>query len=331
MIHLNIDNLCSEAIIAVESVNDLHSLEQIHVHYLGKKGKLTEILKSLSSFSADERPKVGQIVNSAKEKLLQIIKERENYLKLRALEASLAKEAIDITLPGRGQGAGSIHPVTKVRKSLEMFFTSLGFSIAEGPEIEDEYHNFTALNIPKHHPARAAHDTFYFDDGSLLRTHTSPVQIRAMHGQTPPIKIIAPGRVYRCDYDATHSPMFNQLEVFMIDENINFANLKWLLYQMLEYFFDKKVEIRFRPSYFSFTEPSAEVDLAWELDGQTKWLEILGCGMIHPNVLKECGIDSERYTGFAFGLGLDRLAMLRYGIKDLRIFFESDLSFLEQF
>ncbi len=247
------------------------------------------------------------------------------------IEANLSKEAIDITLPGRGQQIGGLHPVTKVRNSIESFFTAMGFSIVEGPEIEDEYHNFTALNIPQHHPARASHDTFYFDDGLLLRTHTSPVQIRAMKNMTPPIKIIAPGRVYRCDYDATHSPMFNQLEGLMIDENITFANLKGLLQQMLEYFFDKKVDIRLRPSYFPFTEPSAEVDIAWQANGKTKWLEILGCGMVHPNVLKSGGIDSERYTGFAFGLGLDRLAMLRYNIPDLRMFFENDIDFLQQF
>lgn len=331
MQNINIENLQNEAISAINSAENLHILEQIQSHYLGKKGKFTEILKSLGKLSSEERPKVGQIINSAKDLIVEKIQKRSEYLKTLQIEANLSKEAIDITLPGRGQQIGGLHPVTKVRNSIESFFTAMGFSIVEGPEIEDEYHNFTALNIPQHHPARASHDTFYFDDGLLLRTHTSPVQIRAMKNMTPPIKIIAPGRVYRCDYDATHSPMFNQLEGLVIDENITFANLKWLLQQMLEYFFDKKVDIRLRPSYFPFTEPSAEVDIAWQANGKTKWLEILGCGMVHPNVLKSGGIDSERYTGFAFGLGLDRLAMLRYNIPDLRMFFENDIDFLQQF
>ena len=326
-----INQILNDALKLTSEAKDLHILDKIRTDYLGKKGHFTELLKTLGTLSPEERPKQGAVINSAKEKLIAALQQRYDFLKTEELDKNLSKEIIDVTLPGCGQSIGSLHPVDKVRRSLEDFFIAMGFNIYEGPEIEDDYYNFTALNIPLHHPARAEHDTFYFPDGKLLRTHTSPAQIRAMQKYGAPLRVITPGRVYRCDSDSTHSPMFNQLEGFVIDKGINFANLKWLLNSMLECFFKKAVNIRFRPSYFQFTEPSAEVDIEWKVNNEVRWLEVLGCGMIHPNVLKAGNIDSEEFSGFAFGLGLDRMAMLRYEVNDLRIFFENDLEFLDQF
>ena|SRR3989338_6047920 len=334
-----ISELLETAQLAAKKAQDLISLDQVRVQYLGKKGQITEILKNLSQLSPEERREVGQIVNEAKQTLIEAIHARKGQLTQEELNRELAGEAMDITLPGRGQTLGSFHPVTRVRQRLEILFTSIGFEIIEGPEIEDDYHNFEALNIPLHHPARAMHATFYFEDGNLLRTHTSPVEIRAMKNHQPPLKIIAPGRVYRCDSDQTHTPMFHQLEGLVIDEELSFADLKGLLQSFISKFFERELNLRFRPSYFPFTEPSAEVDVqcvmcegrGCRICKQSGWLEVLGCGMTHPNVLKNVGIDSEKYLGFAFGIGMDRLAMLRYGIDDLRIFFENDLRFLEQF
>jgi phenylalanyl-tRNA synthetase alpha chain len=325
---------------AISQAEDLQVLEQIRVDCLGKKSQLTEYLKTLGQLSAEERPKAGQAVNQAKVQLQELLNQREQILRSRELEKKLATESIDVTLPGRGQDHGSIHPVTRTRERVEAFFTQAGFSVAEGPEIETDYYNFTALNIPEHHPARADHDTFYFADGRVLRTHTSPVQIRVMEQQQPPIKIIAAGRTYRCDSDMTHTPMFHQVEGLWVDEQISFAELKGLLNDFLQYFFETPdLKTRFRPAYFPFTEPSAEVDIQCaQCKGagcrtckQSGWLEVLGCGMVHPNVLRAVKIDSERYTGFAFGMGLDRFTMLRCGIPDLRMMFENDLRFLRQF
>lgn len=313
---------------AINSATDLASLDQIRIQVLGKKGQLTEYLKSLGNLSAEERPKIGQAVNLAKQKIQDLIQAREVTLRNAELAEKLSKESVDVTLPGRGSVLGSMHPVTRTRERIEAFFKSVGFAVAEGPEIEDDYHNFEALNIPSHHPARALHDTFYFPNGMLLRTHTSPVQVRVMKDTKPPIKIIAPGRVYRCDSDLTHTPMFHQMEGLLIDEKSNFAELKGLLSDFLLHFFEKSdLKTRFRAAYFPFTEPSAEVDIEWK----GGWLEVLGCGMVHPNVLKAANIDSEKYQGYAFGMGIDRLAMLRYDIPDLRMMFENDLRFLRQF
>jgi phenylalanyl-tRNA synthetase alpha chain len=324
----------------ITAAKDLASLDELRVKYLGKKGELTIILKGLNQLSPEKRAKTGQKVNTVKEQIKQLIAQRHQTLNNQQLEAKLAEQAIDVTLPGRKQNIGSIHPVTQVRERMEQLFTTMGFIIAEGPEIEDEFHNFEALNIPAYHPARTAMDTFYLQDiPYLLRTHTSPVQIRAMQKLGVPLKVIAPGRVYRRDSDATHVPMFNQLEGFLVDDHTSFADLKGLLNNFLENFFERKVKLRFRPSYFPFTEPSAEVDLSCimcngrgcRVCGGTGWIEVLGCGMVHPNVFKAVNVDSERYTGFAFGIGIDRFAMFRYGIDDLRMLFENDLRFLEQF
>lgn len=331
--------LLNQALTAISKVDTLQALDDVRVAYLGKKGQLTLLLKSLANLSASDRPAAGQLVNAAKQQITDAITSRKTFLASKAVEQQLNAEKIDITLAGRGIEIGSLHPVTKVANRLIEFFTGLGFAVAYGPEIEDEQHNFTALNIPEHHPARAMHDTFYFANKMLLRTHTSPVQIRAMKNQQPPFRIIAPGRVYRCDSDLTHTPMFHQLEGFMVGEDITFAHLKGILTRLMQVFFERDLAIRFRPSYFPFTEPSAEVDMQCVICGgsgcrvckNTGWLEILGCGMVHPVVLENCNIDSERYTGFAFGMGMDRLAMLRYGIGDLRILFENDLRFLQQF
>lgn len=328
---INTSELLVEATIAVNHSSDLHELEVIKSNYLGKNGKLTSILKQLVTVDAVERPKVGQEVNLAKEKLMGAINARSDMLKAANIEASLKQEAIDITLPPRGQELGSSHPITKVRKILEDFFVNMGFAIVEGPEVESEFYNFTALNIPLHHPARTAHDTFYFGDGSMLRSQTSPVQIRAMQQMEPPLRIICPGRVFRRDNDATHAPMFHQLEMLMVDENLNFSNLKWLINKFIQHFFKGKVEYRFRPSYFPFTEPSAEVDIKWKVGDSWRWLELGGCGVVHPSVLRAVNIDPERYRGLAFGFGIDRLAMSYYGIEDIRMLFESDLQFLQQF
>ena len=319
--------LQQQAFAAIEQAPDANSLEAIRVEYLGKKGKLTDILKNLVNLSVEEKPKVGQFVNQAKRDISACIEEKMLQLKEQELQQKLIAEQIDVTLPGRGQHVGSVHPVTQVRLRVNDYFSRLGFDIIDGPEIETEFYNFEALNIPSHHPARAMHDTFYFGDGRLLRTHTSPVQIRTMEKRTPPLRLIAPGRVYRCDSDVTHTPMFHQVEGLFIDKNATLAGLKGLLHDFFAQFFGRELAIRFRPSYFPFTEPSAEMDMSWK----GGWLEIGGCGMVHPNVLKHVGIDSEKYIGFAFGMGVERLAMLRYGVNDLRLFFENDLQFLKQF
>lgn len=333
-------SLVNGACAAAEAATDLGELDQIRVRYLGKKGELTQFLKTLGNLPAEERPKIGQAVNEAKQALQKSIEMQRQALALAELNAKLSAETLDVTLPGRGQDLGGVHPVTRTMQRIEEFFAGIGFGVAEGPEIESDFHNFTALNIPESHPARAMHDTFYFTEGTLLRTHTSPVQVRVMENSEPPIRIIAPGRVYRCDSDITHTPMFHQVEGFMVDENVNFAHLKGMLNDFLRFFFEQDdLQVRFRPSYFPFTEPSAEVDIqcvmcqgeGCRVCSHTGWLEVLGCGMIHPEVFRNVDIDSERYTGYAFGMGVERLTMLRYGVNDLRLFFENDLRFLKQF
>lgn len=332
----NIETLAQSEIAQAQ---DLAALEQLRVKYLGKKGVLTEYLKGVGGLAPELRPQAGQGVNQVKEAVSQALSVRLAVLENAELEARLGSETLDVTLPGRGQVTGGLHPITRTLQRIEAMFTELGFETAEGPEIEDDYHNFEALNIPAHHPARAMHDTFYFDAHTLLRTHTSPVQVHVMEHRSPPLRIIAPGRVYRRDSDLTHTPMFHQVEGLMVDEQISFADLKGLLDTFLRSFFEQDLKTRFRPSYFPFTEPSAEVDIACVICGsagcrvckQTGWLEVLGCGMVHPNVFSHVGIDNERYTGFAFGMGIERLAMLRYGVNDLRLFFENDLRFLQQF
>ncbi len=323
-----LNELTQQAETEIASADDLAALDSVRVTYLGKKGALTARLKSLSNLPAGERPTAGQEINRAKQSLLKQIEARRCALEDAALEQKLAADAVDVTLPGRGLSRGGRHPVSLARNRIESIFRDAGFGVRSGPEIEDDFHNFTALNIPENHPARAMHDTFYFPGGNLLRTHTSPVQIRAMVKEGVPIRIIAPGRVYRCDSDQTHTPMFHQVEGLVIDRGVSFANLKAALHQFVEQFFERDARLRFRPSYFPFTEPSAEVDVLWAED---KWLEILGCGMVHPNVLENAGIDAEEFTGYAFGMGIERLAMLRYGVNDLRTFFENDLRFLRQF
>lgn len=323
-----LSKLLDQAASEIDAAADLAALDAVRVSYLGKKGELTARLKSLSQLSAAERPAAGQEINQAKQALQSHINARRESLESAALEVKLAADAVDVSLPGRGRSIGGRHPVSRAQSRIERIFTNAGFGIRSGPEIEDDFHNFTALNIPENHPARALHDTFYFPGGKLLRTHTSPVQIRSIAKEGVPIRIIAPGRVYRCDSDQTHTPMFHQVEGLVIDENVSFANLKAVLHQFVEAFFERKTELRFRPSYFPFTEPSAEVDIRW---GEGKWLEILGCGMVHPNVLESAGVDAEKYSGYAFGIGIERLAMLRYNVTDLRTFFENDLRFLRQF
>jgi phenylalanyl-tRNA synthetase alpha chain len=323
----NISALLDEGREAVQATDSLEALDEIRVRYLGKKGALTQQLKQLGSLPAEERPAAGQAINKAKQDLQQSIEARRETLESLALEKEIASKIVDVTLPGRGQTPGGPHPVTRTMNRMEEIFRRAGFGVYSGPEIEDEFHNFEALNIPEQHPARAMHDTFYFPSGHLLRTHTSPVQIRAMRDDGVPIRMIAPGKVFRCDSDQTHTPMFHQVEGLVVDEGISFANLKAVLHGFLETFFERKVQLRFRPSYFPFTEPSAEVDVSW---GEG-WLEVLGCGMVHPRVLEHVGVDTERYTGYAFGMGVERLAMLRYGVDDLRLFFENDLRFLRQF
>ena len=324
----SLSELIQAAVSEIDAANDLAALDAVRVSYLGKKGALTARLKSLSDLSVEERPAAGQEINQAKQDVQARINARRDSLELAALESKLAADAVDVSLPGRGSSLGGRHPVSRAMVRIERIFRNAGFGIRSGPEIEDDFHNFTALNIPEDHPARAMHDTFYFPGGNLLRTHTSPVQIRSMVAEGVPLRIIAPGRVYRCDSDLTHTPMFHQVEGLVIDRDINLANLKAVLHQFVEAFFERDAELRFRPSYFPFTEPSAEVDVLW---GEGKWLEILGCGMVHPNVLESAGIDSEEFTGYAFGMGVERLAMLRYGVADLRTFFENDLRFLRQF
>ena len=336
---LELESLVETARREIAAADELAALDKLRVHYLGKKGRLTEVLKGLRDLPPERRPEAGQAVNAAKQQVQQAIEARREALEAAALAQRLEAETIDVTLPGRGQSCGGLHPVTQTLARIERLFMEAGYQVAEGPEIEDDHHNFEALNIPANHPARAMHDTFYIDAHTLLRTHTSPVQIRVMQAQRPPLRIIAPGRVYRCDSDVTHTPMFHQVEGFMVDEAVSFADLKGMLGDFLQSFFEKELALRFRPSYFPFTEPSAEVDIQCVICGgegcrvcsQTGWLEIMGCGMIHPRVLDNVNIDSERYTGFAFGLGVERMAMLRYGVNDLRLFFENDLRFLRQF
>ncbi len=323
-----VDEIVASAKSAIADATDLSGLDAVRVQYLGKQGELTGVLKGLGKLPAEERPLAGKAVNEAKRELEGLIANSRDQLESARLDNLLNAERIDVTLPGRGESLGGLHPITRTLRRVEEFFRLAGFDVAQGPEVEDDYHNFEALNIPAHHPARAMHDTFYFDDGRVLRTHTSNVQIRVMEGRQPPIRIIAPGRVYRCDSDQTHSPMFHQIEGLMVGEDVSFADLKGILNDFLKSFFEKDdLQVRFRPSYFPFTEPSAEVDIM----GPNGWLEILGSGMVHPKVLENVGIDSEKYTGYAFGMGAERLAMLRYGVSDLRMFFDNDLRFLEQF
>ena len=331
--------LVKRAAEATASAQTVVQLDQVRVQFLGKKGEVTEQLKQLGNLPPDERPAVGSQINRVKEQIQELLQRQLAELENKALSAKLAEQHIDVTLPGRGQAPGGIHPVTRTLQRIERLFQEIGFEVVEGPEIETEHYNFEALNIPAEHPARAMHDTFYFADGRLLRTHTSPVQIRVMAEREPPLHIIAPGRVYRCDSDVTHTPMFHQVEGFMVDTDVSFADLKGILHDFLQAFFERELAVRFRPSYFPFTEPSAEVDIACVICGgsgcrvckHTGWIEILGCGMIHPNVFASVNVDSERFTGFAFGLGVERLSMLRYGVNDLRLFFENDLRFLRQF
>lgn len=324
----------------IVDAKDLASLDKVRVEYLGKSGVLTVRLKGLGQLPADDRPQAGKAINEAKRTLQESIESRRSLLEAARLDAELESERVDVTLPGRGQTSGGLHPITRTVDRIETFFSQVGFACIEGPEIEDDYHNFEALNIPAHHPARAMQDTFYFEDQTLLRTHTSPMQIRVMKEQQPPLRIIVPGRVYRCDPpDPTHSPMFHQVEGLMVDEDVSFAHLKGILDDFLKNFFEKDLNVRFRPSYFPFTEPSAEVDVqcvmcegtGCRVCAQSGWLEVLGCGMVHPQVLANVDIDNERYTGFAFGMGVERLAMFRYRVDDLRLFFENDLRFLQQF
>jgi phenylalanyl-tRNA synthetase alpha chain len=326
----NLVALTEEALKLVSDAEDLAALDHVRVEYLGKKGQITALLKGLGKLSAEERPAAGAEINKAKQQVQEQITARKAAMEQAAIDAKLASETIDVTLSGRGQTNGGLHPVTRTLDRIENIFAAVGYKVEQGPEIEDNYHNFDALNIPPHHPARAMHDTFYIDEGNVLRTHTSPVQVRTMENQEPPIHIICPGRVYRCDSDLTHTPMFHQVEGLVIDKDVSFADLKGTIIQFLQAFFERDLEVRFRPSFFPFTEPSAEFDIQWE-SSKTGWLEVGGCGMVHPNVLKASGVDPEKYTGFAFGLGVERLAMLRYGVNDLRMFFENDLKFLKQF
>ena len=336
----SLENIKAEAVVAIEAASDIAALEELRVSYLGKKGALTGLLKNLGQLSAEERPKAGAEINAVKQQLNEQLNARKASLQGAALAAQLAEEAIDVTLPGRRAETGSLHPITRTIQRMETFFSSMGFQVVEGPEIEDDYHNFEALNIPAHHPARAMHDTFYVDDTHVLRTHTSGVQVRTMEAQQPPIRVICPGRVYRCDSDLTHSPMFHQVEGLLIDETSNFGHLKGLLEDFLHAFFERDdLSVRLRPSYFPFTEPSAEVDIqcvkcsgaGCRVCSHTGWIEVLGCGMVNPKVLEMSGIDPDKYRGFAFGMGVERLSMLRYGIGDLRLNFDNDLRFLAQF
>ena len=336
----SLEDIKAEAAAAIDAAADVAALEELRVSYLGKKGALTGLLKGLGQLSAEERPKAGAEINAIKQVLNEQLNARKESLQSEALSAQLAAEAIDVTLPGRRAEAGALHPITRTIQRMETFFASMGFDVVEGPEIEDDYHNFEALNIPAHHPARAMHDTFYVDDTHVLRTHTSGVQVRTMETQSPPIRVICPGRVYRCDSDLTHSPMFHQVEGLLIDETSNFGHLKGLLEDFLQAFFERDdLSVRLRPSYFPFTEPSAEVDIqcvkcsgeGCRVCSHTGWIEVLGCGMVNPKVLEMSGIDPDKYRGFAFGMGVERLSMLRYGIGDLRLNFDNDLRFLAQF
>jgi len=336
----SLEALKNEAVHLITDAADSAALEQLRVDYLGKKGKLTGLLKNLGNLSPEERPAAGALINEVKQELSGLINSRKSILEQAALAARLEADRVDVTLSGRGVDVGGLHPITRTIERIENFFSGIGFQVMEGPEIEDDYHNFEALNIPAHHPARAMHDTFYIDDTHVLRTHTSGVQVRTMETQSPPLRIICPGRVYRCDSDLTHSPMFHQVEGLLIDESSSFGDLKGLLEEFLQVFFEREdLAVRFRPSYFPFTEPSAEVDIqcvkcsgdGCRICSQTGWLEVLGCGMVNPKVFEMSGIDTEKFTGFAFGLGVERLAMLRYGVGDLRLNFDNDLRFLRQF
>jgi phenylalanyl-tRNA synthetase alpha chain len=332
-------NLVESALSAIADSSDEKSLDQLRVDFLGKKGSLTELLKGLGKLAPEERPAAGEKINLAKNQIQQALDMRRDVLVQDALSKQLNRETVDVTLPGRRHEQGGLHPVSRTIDRIQTIFKAAGYSVAVGPEIEDDYHNFGALNIPDHHPARAMHDTFYIDPGTVLRTHTSPVQVRVMEGSEPPYRMICPGRVYRCDSDITHTPMFHQVEGLLIDKNVSFADLRGTIEEFLQAFFEKELAVRFRPSYFPFTEPSAEVDMACVMcEGKgcrvcshTGWLEVMGCGMVHPRVLELSGVDPQRFTGFAFGMGVERLAMLRYGVNDLRLFFENDLRFLRQF
>jgi phenylalanyl-tRNA synthetase alpha chain len=335
----DLPSLVDAARVEIGACASIDDLEQVRVRLLGKKGVITEQLKSLGAMDPEAKKAAGARINAAKSAITGALDARRAELDAQVLAAQLASDSIDVTLPGRGQPIGGLHPLTRVRRRIEQIFRAAGFSVADGPDIEDDWHNFEALNIPANHPARAMHDTFYFPDGRLLRTHTSPVQIRVLEEQKPPIRVIVPGRVYRMDSDMTHTPMFNQVEGLVIDEGITFANLKAVLHGFMQALFERDVKMRLRPSYFPFTEPSAEVDISCVACGgsgcrvckQTGWLEVAGCGVVHPNVLKAVNIDPEKYTGYAFGMGIDRLTMLRYDVGDIRMYFENDLRFLRQF
>jgi phenylalanyl-tRNA synthetase alpha chain len=335
----NLETVCAQALAAIAAAADVPALEQVRVQYLGKKGEISALLKNLGGLSAEERPRAGALINEARDRVQDALEARRDLLLKAALAQKLATEAVDVTLPGRNGTVGGLHPVTRTIERISRYFGSAGFVVAEGPEVEDDWHNFEALNIPATHPARAMHDTFYFDAQTLLRTHTSPVQVRVMESGAPPFRVIAPGRVYRCDSDVTHTPMFHQVEGLLIDRTSTFADLRGLLADFLRHFFEADLKVRLRPSYFPFTEPSAEVDVQCMICGgpgcrvckHTGWLEVLGCGMVHPRVLESCNVDPEIFSGFAFGMGVERLAMLRYRVNDLRLFFENDMRFLAQF
>ena len=335
-----LDSLQQAATKAISDASALTELDDLRVHYLGKKGKITEQLKNLSKLPGDQRREAGQAINIVKQAVQKLLEDKKSQLETLRIAQKLKDEMIDISLPGRQQQAGGLHPVTMTMNRIQKMFGKLGFDVAEGPEVEDDFHNFEALNIPAHHPARAMHDTFYFNENTLLRTHTSPVQIRVLEHAEPPVRVIAPGRVYRCDSDITHTPMFHQVEGLLVDENVSFSDLKGTLQEFLKLFFeDDNLQTRFRPSYFPFTEPSMEVDISCVMcEGEgcrvcshTGWLEVLGCGMVHPKIFEHTNVDADKYTAYAFGMGVERLAMLRYGVNDLRLFFENDLRFLKQF
>lgn len=334
-----LETLVREAEQEIREAGDESGLDGVRVRYLGKKGALTLQLRNLGKLPAEERPAAGAAINEAKQRVQDLVSARRDQLQGAALDAKLRSEVIDVSLPGRGEPTGGLHPISRTMERIEDLFISMGYDVAEGPEIEDDYHNFEALNIPAHHPARAMHDTFYTEDGMVLRTHTSPVQVRVMEQQEPPIRVICPGRVYRCDSDLTHTPMFHQVEGLLVDRNVSFPELKGTVEEFLRAFFERDAEVRFRPSYFPFTEPSAEVDIqcvmcagkGCRVCSHTGWLEVMGCGMVHPKVFEHSGVDNEAFTGFAFGMGVERLAMLRYGVNDLRLFFDNDLRFLKQF
>jgi len=335
----DVEQLVVQAAEQINLASSIDAIEQVRIDYLGKKGLITAQMKTLGQLEPDQRAAMGQVINQAKQTIQSQIQDKKEQIQSAALNAKLASETIDVSLPGRGRKNAGLHPVTRTLQRIEKLFADMGFTVKTGPEIEDDYHNFEALNIPESHPARAMHDTFYFDPHTVLRTHTSPVQIRTMESEAPPLRIIAPGRVYRCDSDLTHTPMFHQVEGLMVDKNVSFADLKGLLDEFLRLFFERDLKVRFRPSYFPFTEPSAETDIecvmcqgkGCRVCSHTGWLEVLGCGMVHPEVFRHSGINAEEFTGLAFGMGVERLAMLRYGINDLRLFYENDLKFLRQF